>query len=276
MSPDRELGFGFTPCPNDTFAFWGIAHGRAPVAGVRIVPEIEDIEQLNARALDPARRLPVTKLSIPAFARVRDVYELLPSGAVLGRGVGPLVVRSAARFDLQSLHDLEEMRVAIPGQSTTARLLLESFGPAGMTFVPMRFDWIMPSVSNGDVDAGVVIHEGRFTYERAGLVQVADLGSMWELSTHLPLPLAVIGAQKTLGAETIARVAQAIRASVELARKAPAATHEFVREHAREQEDQVRERHIALYVNEFTLDLGALGRKAVDALLAKAPGSTRA
>jgi 1,4-dihydroxy-6-naphthoate synthase len=269
VSGARALALGFTPCPNDTFAFWGVATGRVPVPGARIVPEIEDIEALNARAFDPARRLPVTKLSIPAFARLRDVYALLPSGAVLGHGVGPLVVRSAARFDVQSLHDLEDLRVAIPGQWTTARLLLESFGPAGMTLVPMRFDWIMPSVANGDVDAGVVIHEGRFTFPQHGLVEVADLGALWELATHLPLPLAVMAAERSLGAELHDALGRALRASVELARKDPAAPRAYVRQHARELDDKVCERHVALYVNDLTVAHGEVGRKAIEAMLAR-------
>jgi 1,4-dihydroxy-6-naphthoate synthase len=269
---ERELRIGFSPCPNDTFVFAALVQGRVPAAGLRFAAEIEDIEQLNQRSLDRDRRLEVSKLSLPAYARVRDDHVLLAAGAALARGAGPLVIRSPARFDLQALADLEEMTVAIPGRLTTAHLLLRMFAPANVAVLPMRFDWIMPAVSAGDVDAGVIIHESRFTYEQHGLVLVADLGNLWEIGSHLPLPLGVVAARKELGQETIASIERALRASVEFAQRDPAAVRAYVRRHAKEVDDAVCERHIKLYVNEFTRDLGQQGRQAIDALLARAAG----
>lgn len=265
MPTAPPLRFGFSPCPNDTFAFFGAVHGAIP-SPVRLEPVLADIEALNERAVADADPLPVTKLSLPALARVLDRYAVLPSGSALGFGCGPLVVcREAARF--RSLDELADARVAIPGRHTTAFLLLSSLGPVPREIVPMRFDRVMAAVASGEVDAGVVIHESRFTYRDHGLRELADLGVLWERVTGGPLPLGVIAARRDLPASTFAAIGTLLRESVELAWAEPWRAHGFVRAHCQELSDEVCGRHIDLYVNEFTADLGARGRAAIEQLL---------
>jgi 1,4-dihydroxy-6-naphthoate synthase len=262
-----ELQVGFSPCPNDTFMFHALVHGLVKVDGVRFAPVLLDIETLNQRALDPERRLAVTKLSLPALARCSDHYRVLSAGAALGRGCGPLVVRAAARTELRELGDLRHQRVAIPGELTTAFLLLRCFGPAAFETVTMGFEQILPAVARGAVDAGLVIHESRFTFADHGLVRVADLGALWEADTGLPLPLGVICAARELGEDLCLGLEKGLRRSIEAARRDPAASWSYVREHSQELSRAVCEQHIALYVNEFSVDLGAAGRRAIATLL---------
>ncbi len=263
----HRLRFGFSPCPNDTFAFWAAVHGAVPSPLV-LEPELADIETLNERALAGRDELPVTKLSLPALARVLDRYAVLPAGAALGFGCGPLVVcRAQARW--RALDDLADARVAIPGRNTTAHLLLALLGPAAREVVPMRFDQVMPAVARGECDAGVVIHESRFTYRDHGLREVADLGAAWERATGGPLPLGVIAARRDLPAATFRELGDVLRRSVEIARADPHRPRAFVRAHAGELDDAVQQRHVALYVGDFTVDLGDVGRAAIAALLAR-------
>jgi 1,4-dihydroxy-6-naphthoate synthase len=262
----RPIPFGFSPCPNDTFAFWAAVHGGVPSRGLRFEPWLADIETLNERAIAGEDPLSVTKLSLPALARVADRYAVLSSGAALGFGCGPLVVvredSKVRRFD-----DLRHARVAIPGRHTTAFLLLSTLLPRPEECVPMRFEQVMPAVANGECDAGLVIHESRFTYREHGLRELADLGVLWEDATGGPLPLGVIAARRDLDAPTHHAIEKVLRASVELARRAPARTRPYVRAHAQELSEDVCDRHIALYVNDFTEDLGPRGRAAIDELL---------
>ena len=268
MSAVRRLRFGFSPCPNDTFAFWAAVHDVVPSA-VALEPVLADIEALNERAIAGREALPITKLSLPALARVADRYAVLPAGAALGFGCGPLVVcRAGAPW--RSLADLAEARLAIPGRHTTAFLLLCSLSPAVPRHcVPMRFDQVMPVIARGEVDAGLVIHESRFTYHEHGLRSLADLGELWERATGGPLPLGVIAAHRDLPAEVFAAVGAQLRASVECARASPDRPRAYVRAHSQELADDVCDRHIALYVNDFTVDLGAAGRAAIDELLVR-------
>ncbi len=253
----RSLTFGFSPCPNDTFAFHALVHGRvdAPFA---VEPVLLDIEELNRRA--HGGELELTKLSFGAFGRAGDRYRLLRSGAALGRGVGPLVV---AREPL----DLGAARVAIPGRETTAFLLFRLAYPQHGEVVERRYDEIVDAVAEGAVEAGLIIHESRFTYADHGLVAVADLGEWWERETGLPVPLAGICARADLDAATVAAAEAAIRASVEYAFAHPEASREYVRAHAQELSDEVCSAHVALYVNEFSLDLGDEGLAAIDRLV---------
>ncbi len=266
MTATSRLRFGFSPCPNDTFAFWAAVHGAVP-SPVELVPELADVEALNERAITGRDPLPVTKLSLPALARVAGRYAVLPSGAALGFGCGPLVVcRQNARF--QGLGDLAGARVAIPGRHTTAFLLLSALAPhAPRECVPMRFDQVMPAVARGDCDAGLIIHESRFTYPEHGLRAVADLGALWETASGGPLPLGVVAAQRDLPAATFRAVGDLLRASVELARREPERTRAYVQQHAQELAHDVQQRHIDLYVNHFTAELGAAGRAAIGKLL---------
>lgn len=266
MSAVRILEVGFSPCPNDTFMFHGLVSGAVDVEGVRFRARMEDIEALNTRAMG-AKCLPITKLSLPALAQVSDRYAILESGAALGRGCGPLVVRREDRGEISSLEDLAGKRVAIPGRYTTAHLLLGIFAPGELEAREMRFDRIMPAVAGGDVDAGVVIHEGRFSFRDHGLVEVLDLGEAWEESVGLPLPLGVIAARRDLDLDLVRRVESGLRNSVETAFEDPGRSQKFVREHAQELSDAICRQHIELYVNRYSVAMGEDGRRAVDEIL---------
>jgi 1,4-dihydroxy-6-naphthoate synthase len=258
-----KLAFGFTPCPNDAFAFHALVHGLVP-APFEVEPVLLDIEELNRRAgrVD----LQLTKLSFGAAAATGDRYRLLRSGAALGRGVGPLLVARAAA----SLEDAAAGRVAVPGRETTAFLLLRLAAPALGDMVELRYDRILAAVMAGDVDAGLIIHESRFTYREHGLVAVADLGEWWERETGLPVPLAGIFARSDLEAEIANEAEAAIRASVEYAFAHPEASRDYVRSLSQEMSDEVCAAHIALYVNEHSVDVGEEGLAAIDRLLGRA------
>lgn len=263
MRADSRFRFGFSPCPNDTFAFWAAVHGQVD-SPVRFDPELADIETLNERAVDGHDAPEVTKLSLPALARCIDRYAVLSSGAALGFGCGPLVVCGDAAMTLQ---DLGEARVAIPGHHTTANLLMASLLPSAKEVSAMRFDEIMPAVASGACDAGLVIHESRFTYQEHGLRELADLGVLWEQETNGPLPLGVICARRDLDDEAFVAIERALRDSVRLARAEPERPRAWIREHAQEMADDVCDQHVALYVNDFSEDLGDAGRAAIDELL---------
>jgi 1,4-dihydroxy-6-naphthoate synthase len=264
----RELTFGFSPCPNDTFAFHALVHGLVPVP-FRVRPVLLDIEELNVRAR--SGELDLTKLSFGAIGALTGTYSMLRSGAALGHGCGPLVV---AR-DAISLAEAANGRIAIPGRDTTAFLLLRLFVPGieHGNVVEVRYDRILSAVETGEVDAGLIIHESRFTYAEHGLERVADLGELWEERTGMPIPLAAICARRDLDEETRAGAEQAIRASVEYAFAHPDASREYVQEHSQEMSADVCRQHIELYVNEFSIDLGAAGLAAIDALTAAAAAS---
>jgi 1,4-dihydroxy-6-naphthoate synthase len=259
----RELTFGFSPCPNDTFAFHALVHGLVETP-FRIRHLLLDIEELNQRAHEGA--LELTKLSFGAFPTVGDRYRLLRSGAALGRGVGPLVVAREAT----SLADAAASRIAVPGYETTGFLLLRLATPALGEILELRYDLILDAVARGEVDAGLIIHESRFTYADHGLVAVADLGDWWEAESGLPIPLAGICARSDFDQEAVIELERAIRASVEYAFAQPAASRAYVREHSEELSDEVCDAHIQLYVNEFSVDLGDEGLRAIELLVGRA------
>ena len=256
----RELTFGYSPCPNDTFAFHALAHGLVE-APFRIRPVLLDIEELNRRAHEGAFDL--TKLSVGAFAAVGDRYTLLRSGAALGHGVGPLVVARTA----VSLEEAVRGRVAIPGKETTAYRLLRLAAPHLGQVTELRYDQILRAVETGDVDAGLIIHESRFTYADHGLVKVIDLGDWWEHETRLPVPLAGICARSDMDEATRAAAERAIRTSVQYAFDHPDASRAYTRAHAQEMSDEVCAQHIALYVNAHSLDIGDEGMRAIARLV---------
>jgi 5,8-dihydroxy-2-naphthoate synthase len=248
---DHEpLNFAFSSCPNDTFAFHALVHGLVP--GPRVVPHLDDVEALNARA--ERGEAEITKISIAAYGRIRDRYILLRAGGAAGFGVGPIVVARSERP--------VGGRVAIPGERTTAGLLLNLLGR--FETVPMRFDQIEQAVMSGAVDCGVLIHEGRFTYEAKGLTLLADLGVAWEERMRRPLPLAAIAIRRDLAARIGVEVDRALRSSVEYALAHPDASRDYVAAHAQEMDRAVMAKHIALYVNDYTV---ALDEGAVHALL---------
>lgn len=244
------VNFAFSSCPNDTFAFHALVHGLVP--GLHVKVHMDDIEALNARA--ERGEAEVTKLSMPAYGRVRDRFVLLRAGGAAGFGVGPIIVARSPR----------EVggRIAIPGERTTAALLLRLLGR--FDTVAMRFDRIEDAVLRGEADCGVLIHEGRFTYEAKGLTRLADLGSVWEERMQCPLPLAGIAIRRDLAPTLAAIVDRALRASVEYAFAHPDASRAYVSAHAQEMDPDVAAQHIKLYVNEYTL---ALDENAVKRML---------
>lgn len=255
------IRFGFSPCPNDTFAFHALTHGEVSVP-CAIVPVMADIDDLNLRAL--RGELELTKLSVGALAACDGSYVPLRSGAALGFGVGPLIVARSER----SLHDIARGSIAIPGRTTTAFMLLEQvLDTEGANVVEMRYDLILNAVASGAVDAGLIIHESRFTYADHGLVQVVDLGEMWELRTAMPVPLAVICARADMDSSLRDELETSLRNSVAYAFAHPLDSSAFVRAHAQEMDAEVCRQHIELYVNEHSLDIGDAGVAAIEALV---------
>ncbi len=260
----QKLTLGYSPCPNDTFIFYALIHGKIPCPGFSFNERLEDVETLNQLALE--QQLDMTKISYHAYGHLRDNYVLLRSGGALGRGCGPLVIAREA----VSMEQLQDKKIAIPGQLTTANLLLQLYGEGYDNIEIMPFDKIMAAISTGQVDAGVIIHESRFTYQQHGLVQVIDLGQWWEDESGHPIPLGGILVKRSLGAEKIKRIDQALRQSVAYAHAHPRETTTYIKEHAQELEDSVIESHIGLYVNDFSLDLGEEGLAAIRTLFSRA------
>ncbi|MEU0668213.1 1,4-dihydroxy-6-naphthoate synthase [Streptomyces lavendulocolor] len=256
----------YSPCPNDTFVFHAWAHGLVPGAPALDVT-FADIDVTNGMA--ERGELDVLKVSYAVLPHVLDEYALLPCGGALGHGVGPLMLTREPGVDLAG------RTVAVPGERSTAYLLFRLWAadavPGGVgEVVVMPFHEIMPAVRDGRVDAGLVIHEARFTYQRYGLHRLADMGEHWESTTGLPIPLGAIIAKRSLGADTLALLAASARASVRMAWDDPEASRPYVRAHAQEMDRAVADQHIGLYVNEFTADLGEAGYAAVRGLLTRA------
>jgi 1,4-dihydroxy-6-naphthoate synthase len=237
--------------------FDAIVNRRIDLRGLEFDVEYWDIEELNRLALDAEND--ITKCSTALMPAIVGEYALLDSGSALGRGNGPLLVRR--KGETTSLR-----RVAVPGEHTTANALVKRLFPEIEERVPMLFSDIAEAVERGDYDAGVLIHEGRFVYHRRNLELVADLGLEWEGRMQLPLPLGSIVARRSLGAETVALVEEVLRESIAYAFAHPEVSREFIKAHAQEMEDDVIDRHIALFVNDFSLSLGAEGRRAVERL----------
>lgn len=259
----QTITLGYSPCPNDTFLFYPLIHGSIPCNGFHFDVRLEDVETLNRLAM--AGVLDVCKVSYHAYAHIRERYILLRSGGAMGKGCGPLVVSRKPRAP----GELKGKRIAIPGQHTTACLLLQLFEPDLGELIILPFDKIMSAVSAGHVDAGLIIHESRFTYPSYGLHKILDLGEWWETSTGLPLPLGGIAARRSLGQATLAALSSLVRASVEYARRHPSETLSYVRSHSQEMSEEVCASHIALYVNDYSLDPGPDGEKAAELLFCR-------
>ena len=259
-----KLSLGFSPCPNDTFIFHALVHGRVPCDGLSFRERLEDVETLNGLALSGL--LDVSKVSYHLLGRILKDYLLLASGGALGRGCGPLLV---ARQPLDPTR-LAGRKIALPGQYTTAALLLRLFDPSLTDFVYLPFDRIMGAVVDGSVAAGVIIHESRFTFASHGLLQLLDLGQWWERETGHPIPLGGIAAKRALGRETLFALERGIAGSVDYAFQNPAEARPYIRAHSQEMSDEVCDAHIGLYVNGFSRGLGAEGEGAVRLLLDRA------
>ena len=264
MSAAGQLTLGFSPCPNDTFIFYALVHGLLPVDGGRLRVELHDVETLNRMAAEEI--LDITKLSVFAWLKHQSAYRLIESGAALGYGCGPLVVARPGA-DPRSI---SPWRIALPGQDTTAHLLFRLWSPADHEKIFVPYDRIFALLAQGQVDAGVIIHENRFTYEQLGLDLVVDLGAWWETQTGLPIPLGVIAAHKRVPIDRRTALETAIRDSIRYARKSPHAPLDYMRAHAQEMHAEVLQKHVATYVNDFSLTLGAKGREAIHCLASMA------
>lgn len=260
----ETLTIGYSPCPNDTFIFYALVHGRVRVPGIEFRPQLEDVETLNRMAL--AGGLDITKISYHALGHLREHYALLRSGSALGRGCGPLLV---AKPGIKRA-DLRKGMIAIPGKMTTAFLLLKLFDPSIRSVAVMPFDRIMDSVAKGDAVAGLIIHESRFTYPLLHLEKVVDLGEWWEQYTSLPIPLGGIIGKRSLGRGRLLKVEAGIRESLQYAKTHTAEVLEYCRKHSQEMDEQVMKSHIKLYVNDFSIELGEQGLAAVRRLLSEA------
>jgi 1,4-dihydroxy-6-naphthoate synthase len=252
-----EIEIGFSPCPNDTFIFDAMVHGRIDTEGLTFKVTMADVEELNRLAFDHA--LQVTKLSFHAYAYVFQRYILLNSGSALGSNCGPLLI-SKKNF---SLNEVNRLRIAIPGRYTTANFLMGFAFPDATEKVEMLFSDIEGAVSRGEVDAGVIIHENRFTYAERGFVKLMDLGEHWEQTTGHPIPLGGIAVHRRIDPATRLKLDRVLRRSIEHAMAHPEDSLGFTREHAQEMDPEVMRSHIALYVNDYSLDLGEKGRAAV-------------
>lgn len=255
----KELSLGYSPCPNDTFVFYALSHNKL-ACDIAFLETLKDVEKLNRMAL--LKHFDITKASFHGFGFLRDDYCLLHSGSALGRGCGPLIV---ARKQMDQ-SELVTKKIAIPGKFTTAYLLLRLLAPGVRNVVEMPFDRIMNAVSMGTVDAGLIIHESRFTYPRYDLVKVIDLGEWWEKETGLPIPLGGILARRELGSALIGKIDGLIRQSIEYAFDHPAEAWDYIQKNAQELDDKVIDQHIKLYVNDYSLNIGD-GIIAVEKLL---------
>jgi len=252
-----KLTLGFSPCPNDTFIFDAMIHGRIDTEGLEFELFLGDVEELNRRAF--ATDLDITKLSYHAYAHLVESYVLLDAGSALGNNCGPLLI---ARSPIAA-ENIPQLKIAIPGKLTTANFLLSLAFPGATQKTEMLFSDIERAVLEGTVDAGLIIHENRFTYTDKGLVKLIDLGEYWEQSTGMPIPLGGIVIKRSLPEAIIQKVNRVIRRSVEYAWANPNASAAFVAEHAQEMDPVVRKQHIDLYVNAYSADLGQKGRAAV-------------
>ncbi|MBL7901804.1 MAG: 1,4-dihydroxy-6-naphthoate synthase [Bacteroidia bacterium] len=259
-----KLTLGYSPCPNDCFIFDALVHGKIDTGELEFDVQLEDVETLNQKALKG--ELDVTKLSFHAYAKVMKHYILLRSGSALGFNCGPLLIKSKVKSEKLK----EDWVVAIPGELTTANFLLSIAYPEIKNKKVMLFSEIEDAVLRGEVDAGLIIHESRFTYQDKGLEKVADLGEFWENLIHAPIPLGGIVIKRYLAPELQQQVNALIRKSVEYAFEHPESSMPYVRAHAQEMSEEVMKKHIALYVNAFSVDLGEQGQQAVELMFRKA------
>ncbi len=255
-----KLSLGFSPCPNDTFIFDALVHQKIDTEGLEFDLYLEDVEALNQRAL--AGELDITKLSYHAYAHLIDKYVLLNAGSALGKNCGPLLI---AKKKLTK-DEIEAARIAIPGKYTTANFLLSLAYPNATNKDEMLFSDIESAILDGSVDAGLIIHENRFTYEAKGLVKQIDLGEFWETTTELPIPLGGIVVNRRLPLEIQLKFDRVLTRSVAFALEQPEQTLDYVSNYAQEMDPKVMMQHIQLYVNHFTKALGDEGKAAVSAL----------
>jgi 1,4-dihydroxy-6-naphthoate synthase len=259
-----KLSIGFSPCPNDTFIFDALVNGKIDTGGIEFEPVLEDVQTLNQWAIQG--RLDVTKISYGVLPNILSHYAMLNSGGAMGRGVGPLLITTADNSQL-SIEQLSQLPVAIPGENTTAHLLLSHALPAFQQKKFMLFHEIEDALIAGEVASGVIIHENRFTYADKGLVLLNDLGKFWEESLNSPIPLGGIAMKRTFRLDIQRQVDQLIQSSLRQAEEALPELSSYVQLHAHEMDPSVQRMHIDLYVNEFSRNAGAEGKHAVSVLM---------
>ncbi|MCL4114050.1 UNVERIFIED_CONTAM: hypothetical protein GTU68_064864 [Idotea baltica] len=252
-----NFSLGFSPCPNDTFIFYALLHHKVDTKGHVFSPFIADVEALNQKASES--ELDLTKISYNAYLDLINAYVLLDSGSALGRNCGPLLI---SKTDL-SMQEIRGQRIAIPGNKTTANFLLDFYLPFEVKKKVAIFSEIESMISSNTVSAGVIIHENRFTYEERGFKLIKDLGSHWEEKSGFPIPLGGIIAKRSIPLQICKEISDIIRSSIEYAYAHQDEVLEYVRRYAQEMEESVMLKHIDLYVNDFSLDLGPEGRSAV-------------
>jgi 1,4-dihydroxy-6-naphthoate synthase len=253
------LDIAFSTCPNDTFIFHAMLHGGIDTGNLRFIPHMHDVEDLNKKAF--SKTFHVSKLSFFAYLKLKQHYEILDAGSALGYGCGPLLVGKSADLSLS------EAKIAVPGEYTTAYLLLKLWRPEIRNVEITRFDNILEKIQIGKYDAGLIIHEGRFIYPEYDCVEIIDLGKWWESQTGLPIPLGCIAVRKDRPVIDLKKdIESVLRNSVQYAMENRNASREFVKLHAQEMDDRVIDGHIDLYVNNFTVSLGKTGGKAIQAL----------
>lgn len=259
-----QLSLGFSTCPNDTFIFDAMVHQKIDTEGLTFDLTLGDVEELNKLAF--SKDLAITKLSYHAYAHVFENYQLLESGSALGRNNGPLLISK----NEYGLSDLESLRLAIPGKYTTASLLLQSLFPQAKNTTEMLFSDIENAVLSGEVDAGLIIHENRFTYKDRGLHKIVDLGAEWEAQTGNAIPLGGIVVDRSLPDEIKQTVQRVLKRSVEYAVNNPSESVSYMKQYAQEMAESIMKQHVDLYVNNFTVELGDEGRVAIKELYSRA------
>ncbi|MDL1968747.1 MAG: 1,4-dihydroxy-6-naphthoate synthase [Deltaproteobacteria bacterium] len=264
---DKKLKLAYSTCPNDTFIFYALAHNVIDCKGPKFEIELADVETLNQHAR--AGVYDISKLSFAAIGHLVEEYGLLRSGAALGRGCGPLLVAKPG-FGIEQL---SSTKIAVPGMWTTACMLLGLYLSKNYEAVPMPFEKIMPAIQNDKYECGVIIHEGRFTYEEYGLVRVIDLGEWWEKKTSLPVPLGGIAVRRDITSSITGRMEDLIRSSVEYSFNHRNEAVNYIKKYAQEMSSEAIRQHIDLYVNDFTLNLGKAGEEAVNTLFRMARDS---
>ena len=255
-----KLTLGFSPCPNDTFIFDALINKKIDTEGLEFDAMLEDVETLNQWALQG--KLDITKLSFPAFFQSLDKYVLLNSGSALGKGVGPLLISE----NEQEISNVELSSIAIPGLNTTANMLLGFAFPYARNKKPMLFSEIEDAILAGKTDLGVIIHENRFTYQQKGLHKVMDLGEYWENKMKMPIPLGGIAVKRNIDAEIQKKIDNLIRKSLEYAFTNYPLITDYVKKHSQTMSEDVMRQHIELYVNDYSVDLGDEGKKAISVL----------
>lgn len=260
----QKISLGYSTCPNDTFIFDAMVHHKIDTEGLEFDIVMADVEELNKKAIK--QELDVTKISYHAYSKIADHYCLLDSGSALGKNNGPILISKHKIYP----DEVDDINIAIPGENTTANMLFSIAYPNAKKKKEYLFSDIEDVVLSNEMDAGLIIHENRFTYEKKGLQKIVDLGEFWEKETHLPIPLGGIAVRRDLDHEIQLKINRILRKSVEFAFENPKSAYPYIKKYAQEMDEDVMYKHIELYVNQFTIDLGKDGRDAIKMLYKKA------